>query len=116
MSSFAGGIAQNVFIFAAESDRVQAFTCISVVTEEQARFEFAKEVSIVAVPKSMTLRHEKFEYISNYSKELGAVVVRRYLKFHNPSALCSPEDFKGMSSAIASMISDLKSQIVVQVQ
>ncbi|MNL44260.1 hypothetical protein D3C87_1668230 [compost metagenome] len=116
MSSFAGGIAQNVFTFAAESDRGQAFTCISGETEEQARFEFAKEVSIVAVPKSMTLRHQKFEYISNYSKEPGAVVVRRYLKFYNPSALCSPDDFKGMSSVIGSMVSDLKSQIVVQVQ
>ncbi|VVN19227.1 hypothetical protein PS862_02194 [Pseudomonas fluorescens] len=116
MSSFVGGIAQNVFTFAAESDRVQAFTCISGVTEEQARFEFAKEVSIVAVPKSMTLRHEKFEYTSSYLKEPGAVVVRRYLKFYNPSALCSPDDFKGMSSVIGSMVSDLKSQIVVQVQ
>ncbi|MET0778554.1 MAG: DUF3857 and transglutaminase domain-containing protein [Pseudomonas mandelii] len=116
MSSFAGGIAQNVFAFAAESDRVQAFTCISGITEEQARFEFAKEVNIVAVPKSMTLRDEKFEYTSSYFKEPGAVVVRRYLKFNNPSALCSPDDFKGMSSVIGSMVSDLRSQIVVQAQ
>lgn len=116
MSSFAGGIAQNVFAFAAESDRVQAFTCISGVTEEQARFEFSKEVSIVAVPKSVTLRHEKLEYTSTYFKEPGAVVVRRHLKFYNASAVCSPEDFKSMSSVIGSMVSDLKSQIVVQHQ
>lgn len=116
MSSFAGGIAQNVFAFAAESERVQAFTCISGVTEEQARFEFDKEVSIVAVPKSMTLRHENFEYTSNYLKEPGAVVVRRYLKFNNPRALCSPDDFKGMNSVIGSMVIDLKSQIVVEIQ
>ena len=114
MSSFAGGIAPNVFAFAAESDRVQAFTCISGVTEEQVRFEFSKEVRIVAVPKSMTLRHEKFEYRSTYLKEPGAVVVHRRLKFYNPSALCSPEDFKGMSLVIDSMISDLKSQVVVE--
>jgi transglutaminase-like putative cysteine protease len=115
MSSFAGGIAQSVFAFSAESDRVQSFTCISGVTEEQARFEFAKGVSIVAVPNSMTLRHEKFEYTASYLKEPDAVVVRRHLKFNNPSAVCSPDDFKGMSSVIGSMVSDLKSQIVVQV-
>jgi hypothetical protein len=68
------------------------------------------------VPKSITLRHEKIEYISTYSKEPGAVVVRRHMKFNNPSALCSTDDFKGMSSIIGSMVSDLKSQIVVQTQ
>ena len=114
MSSIVGGIAQNVFSFAVESDRVQAFTCISGVTEEQARFEFSKEVNIVAVPKSVTLRDEKFEYTSSYSTEPGAVVVHRHLKFYNPRALCTPDDFKGMSSVIGLMVSDLKSQIVVQ--
>lgn len=116
MSSFAGGIAQSIFAFAAESDRIQAFTCITGVTEEHARFEFSKEVTIVAVPKSMTLRHEKFEYTSTYLKEPGAVIVRRHLKFYNPSTVCSPEDFKGMNTVIGSMLSDLKSQIVVQLK
>lgn len=114
MSSITGGIAQTVFAFAAESDRVQAFTCISGVTEEQARFEFAKEVNIVAIPKSTTIQHQKFEYSSTYSKDLNVVVVRRFLDFKHPGAVCTAEDFKNMRTAIDLMMSDLKSQIVVQ--
>lgn len=114
-SSFAGGIAQNVFAFAAESERTQAFTCISSVTEESARFEFPEEVNIIALPKNMTVEHPKFEYRAEYSNEPQAVVVRRYMKFQNESASCKPEEFISMAPVISLMVSDLKSQIIVQV-
>lgn len=114
LSSFAGGIAQNVFGFAMENERLQAFTCISGVTEEQARFEFPADVGILATPRPVTLRHASFDYTSTYVKEANAVVVHRRFTFNHPSALCSPEDFIAMKPAIDAMVNDLKSQIIVQ--
>jgi transglutaminase-like putative cysteine protease len=113
MTSFAGGIAQNVFGFAAENQRIQAFTCISGVMEEQARFEFPEDVGILAAPKPVSLRHANFDYRSTYVKEANAVVVHRRFTFNHPSAVCSPDDFKVMKPAIDAMVNDLKSQIIV---
>lgn len=116
ISSFAGGISQNVFFFAAENERVQGFTCISGETEESARFEFPKELNIIAMPKNVELKHSKFEYRADYFREPGAVVVRRYMRFFSRSASCDSEEFSSMVSVIRQMASDLKSQIVVQIE
>lgn len=114
MSSLSGGIAQNVFGFLMEQDRTQAFTCISGVTEEQARYEFPKDVSILAAPKAVSLSGERFDYSATYTREANAVVVKRRFAFKHPSAVCTPEDFQAMRATAEVMINDLKSQIIVQ--
>ena len=116
LSSFSGGIAQRVLAVAAESDRTQAFTCIAGSTKEQARFEFPQDVNIIAMPTSTTIEHPTFEYASTYSKEANAVVVHRSFNFKHPSAVCTPQDFLDMRTALDLAMSDLKSQIVVQRQ
>ena len=114
MSSLAGGIAQSVFGLLMEPERTQAFTCISGVTEEQARFEFPQDVSILAAPKNVTLRHERFDYSSTYVREGNTVVVKRRFDFKQPGAVCTPDDFKSMKTMAEAAANDLKSQIIVQ--
>ncbi|AZD67368.1 Transglutaminase-like superfamily protein [Pseudomonas chlororaphis] len=114
LSSLAGGILQNVFAFASEKERTQGFVCISSETEETSRFEFPKEVSILAVPKAVTLQKSDFDYSATYTKDGDAVVIKRRLKFTHPDAVCSPEEFAGMKPVIEGMVNDLKSQIIVQ--
>jgi transglutaminase-like putative cysteine protease len=114
MSSLAGGIAQSVFGLLMEPERTQAFTCISGVTEEQARFEFPQDVSILAAPKNVTLSHERFDYSSTYVREGNTVVVKRRFDFKQPGAVCTPDDFKSMKTMAEAAANDLKSQIIVQ--
>lgn len=114
MSSFSGGIAQNVFGFAAEKERAQTFTCISGITEEEARFEFPAQVQIIATPKPVSLKAEYLDYSADYRREGNTVVVTRRLDFHNPGAVCSPEMFRALQPTLEAMIHDLGSQVIVQ--
>lgn len=114
LSSFTGGIAQNVFGFVTEKERSQAFTCISGVTEEVARFEFPAQVEIIATPKPMSLKAEYVDYSADYRREGNTVVVTRRLDFHNPGAVCSPEMFRALQPTLEAMIHDLGSQVIVQ--
>lgn len=114
MSSLAGGIAQSVFGLLMEPERSQAFTCIGGVTEEQARFEFPQEVSILAAPKNVTLEHAQFAYSSTYVREGNTVLVKRRFDFKPGRSVCTPEDFKSMKAVAEAAANDLKSQIIVQ--
>ncbi|NVZ80728.1 DUF3857 domain-containing transglutaminase family protein [Pseudomonas yamanorum] len=114
LSSLGGGIAQQVFGFAVEKDRTQAFTCISGETRETARFEFPKTLNILAVPKAVSLKGAGFEYSATYSREGNTVLISRTARFAHPQAVCSAELFAQMKPVIQAMANDLKSQIIVQ--
>lgn len=114
LSSLAGGIGQNVFSLMAEQDRTQAFICTSGTIEEKARFDFPKQLNILAVPKAVTLNTGGFNYQTTYVKEGNSVLITRSYAFSHPDALCSPQDFVAMKPAIEGMVNDLKSQIIVQ--
>ncbi|WP_455926615.1 DUF3857 domain-containing transglutaminase family protein [Pseudomonas capeferrum] len=114
LSSLGGGIAQEVFGFAVEKDRTQAFTCISGETRETARFEFPKTLNILAVPKAVSLKGAGFEYSATYSREGNTVLISRTARFAHPQAVCSAELFAQMKPVIRAMANDLKSQIIVQ--
>ena len=114
LSSLAGGIGQNVFSFMSEKDRTQNFTCASGTIKETARFDFPKEVNILAVPKAVSLNTGGFNYQTTYAREGNSVLITRSYVFAHPEALCSPQDFVAMKPAIEGMVNDLKSQIIVQ--
>ena len=116
MSSFVGGILPAVFGFTSEKERAQPFVCLSAEFEEQSRFILPNEISIVAVPKPVTLRDANFDYNSEYLRQDNAVVIKRHYRFHRAEAICNPDDFKAMLPAINQMIRDLRSQIIVQAQ
>lgn len=114
LSSLAGGIGQNVFSFMSEKDRTQNFSCASGTIQEKARFDFPKEVNILAVPKAVSLNTGGFNYQTAYVKEGNSVLITRSYAFAHPDALCSPQDYLAMKPAIEGMVNDLKSQIIVQ--
>lgn len=114
LSSLVGGLSQNVMSYGMEKDRTQGFTCVSGETSESARFEFPKEINILAVPKAVSLQQGGFDYSSTYTQEGNAVVIKRRFAFDHPQVVCSPEHFKSMKPAIERMLGDLKSQIIVQ--
>lgn len=114
LSSLAGGIGQNVFSFLSEQERTQNFTCTSGTIEEKARFDFPKEVNILAVPKAVALNTGGFNYQTTYVKEGNSVLITRSYAFNHPDVVCSPQDFVAMKPAIEGMVNDLKSQIIVQ--
>lgn len=114
LTSFAGGIAQNVFGIVSEKERSQPFTCIAGLTEEHSRFEFPAGVQIIALPKPVTLKAAQLDYSSAYQQEGNTVIITRRFDFHQPGAVCSPEDFKAMKPTVEAMIRDLNSQVIVQ--
>lgn len=114
LSSFAGGIAQNVFGFVAEKDRSQAFTCIGGVTEEQARFDFPAGVNILAVPNPVKLDTPYFAYSADYQRDGNSVLIKRRYDFRHSNSLCTAQDFKAMQPTLEAMIRDLNSQVIVQ--
>ncbi|SQF97459.1 putative cysteine proteases [Paucimonas lemoignei] len=114
ISSFSGGIADNVFAFVSESVRNQGFTCISGKSEEEARFEFPASVQVLATPKPMSLKQGNFDYSSTYEQQGNVVVLKRSYAFTHPAAVCTPEDFETMKPSIDAMVNDLKGQIIVR--
>lgn len=114
LSSLAGGIAQNVYGFAAEKERTQGFVCISGETHERSRYEFPSAVNVLAVPKAVSIEQDDIRYSASYARDGNAVVIERRFHFDHPSAVCTPEQFKVMKPAIEAMVKDLQSQIIVQ--
>lgn len=115
LSSLAGGIGQSIFSMMAEKERTQAFTCLSGEITEVARMEFPGKVKILAIPKAASVKLADFDYRSTYVKKANAVLITRHYAFTKPQVLCSAQDFATMKPAVEGMVSDLMSQIIVQV-
>ncbi|MFK0090692.1 DUF3857 domain-containing transglutaminase family protein [Pseudomonas sp. NPDC090755] len=113
LSSLAGGIAQSAFGFVAEKQRTQAFTCISGITEEQARFKFPAGVKILATPRAVTLKHPYLDYSAEYQQQGNSVLVKRRFDFHYPRSVCSVADYESMKPVVDAMLNDLNSQVIV---
>jgi hypothetical protein len=112
--SFWGGIADSVAAFAQEKERSQDFVCHALDSEDEADFEFAAGVTILALPASVALHGGFFDYTAEYAQSGNVVKVRRRVVFRPDSVVCTPIDFKRMRPVIELMMRDLKSQIVVQ--
>ncbi|MDU9394635.1 DUF3857 and transglutaminase domain-containing protein [Pseudomonas sp. zfem002] len=114
LSSFAGGIAQNVLGFVSEKERKQAFLCVSSLTEEEARFDFPAQVQILATPKPVALKVANLEYRADYRREGNSVVVTRRMDFRNAGSTCTPEQLRTLLPTVEALIRDLNSQVIVQ--
>ena len=112
--SFWGGISDAVFAFAQEKERSQDFVCAALDNEEEAGFEFARAVKILAVPKKLVLHDTHFDYSADYVRKGNVVTVRRHVSFHPDGMVCSPADFQRLRPLIDRAIRDLKNQIIVQ--
>jgi transglutaminase-like putative cysteine protease len=114
ISSFGAGILSQVMRLASEKERTQPFLCLSGESREESIFLVPKEIAVVALPKSVAIHDAYFDYTSDYAQRDGAVVMRRYYRFHQPRMVCTPEDFNAMSSAVAQIIRDFRNQVIVQ--
>jgi hypothetical protein len=81
LSSLAGGIGQNVFSFLSEKDRTQSFSCASGTIKETARFDFPKEVNILAVPKGASLDQQSTDDVA--LQETFETALRKLLGEYN---------------------------------
>ncbi|MES2129240.1 MAG: DUF3857 and transglutaminase domain-containing protein [Pseudomonadota bacterium] len=111
--NFWGGIGDTVFGFAQEKERKQDFTCGAVDTEDETRFEFARGMRILGVPKSVSFDDGHFRYGAQYMRRGNVVTVKRRVRFQHEGIVCTPADFARMQRTIDRMIRDLKNQIIV---
>ena len=114
LSRLGSYIAQDVQVLSVEKKRVQNFTCFAGESVEKARFEFPASLTILALPKTVSLKGADVTYDASYERNGNTVLVSRTLAFNHPEAVCSPEWFKSMQPMIEAMFNDLKSQIIVQ--
>lgn len=114
LSRLGSYIAQDVQVLSVEKKRVQNFTCFAGESVEKARFEFPASLTILALPKTVSLKGADVTYDASYERSGNTVLVSRTLAFNHPEAVCSPEWFKSMQPMIEAMFNDLKSQIIVQ--
>ncbi len=112
--NFWGGLGDTVFSFAQEKDRKQDFVCPAVEIEDDTRFEFPRGVSILTLPKALTIRDENFSYSSSYARTGSTVAIKRRVAFKHAGMTCTPAEFKRMQPVLDQMIRDLKSQIIVK--
>lgn len=112
--SFWGGLGDAVFSQAGEKQRTQDYTCIGYEFGDDAIFEFAEGIDILALPTPFQLKDDYFTYDAIYVRDGNSVQVRRNLKFHHHSPVCTPEDFRRMHPSIQRIIRDLNGQIIVR--
>ncbi|MDC8760244.1 DUF3857 domain-containing transglutaminase family protein [Janthinobacterium fluminis] len=114
--SFWGGVAETVYALAQEKERSQDYICPAVDSEDETRFEFAPEVSILALPAELALRQGQLDYRADYRRAGNTVTVRRSLKFKPAGMVCTAADFQRLRPLVEQMVRDLKSQVIVEVR
>src|SRR5471032_860308 len=109
-----GGIAEKVSVYLQEKTRLQDFPCPGFDYEDEADFNFAAGLRILAVPRQLSLRDGALDYQSDYARKGNLVTVRRHLRFAPPRAVCTPDDYARMRPLLERMQRDLKNQIIIE--
>src|SRR5471032_1000659 len=109
-----GGIAGKVSAYLQEKTRQQDFSCPGFDYADQADFNFAAGLRILAVPRQLSLRDGALDYQSDYARKGNLVTVRRHLRFAPPRAVCTPDDYARMRPLLERMQRDLKNQIIIE--
>ena len=109
-----GGIGDQVAALVQEKNRRQQFVCLGLDGEDETGYEFAPELSIMALPKTLVLELPELSYSARYTRDGNTVTVRRRLQFTPDSMVCTPEQFQRWAPMLEQMQRDLKSQIIVQ--
>jgi len=109
-----GGIAGKISVYLDEQTRLQDFVCHGFDEEEQADFNFASDLRILAVPRRLDLRDGALSYQSDYVRKGKLVTVRRHLRFAPPRAVCTPDDYLRMRPLLERMRRDLNNQIIIE--
>lgn len=109
------GLGDAVFSMTSEQARTQDFVCPGgYEVEDEATYQFAEGIEILALPSAFTLKDEHFDYTAEYKRTRNAVQIKRSLRFKHGATVCTPADFKRMQPAIQRMVRDLQGQIIVR--
>ncbi|MRV74931.1 DUF3857 domain-containing protein [Duganella sp. FT92W] len=95
-------------------NRSQDFICLNLAVEERASYTLPATLSALALPKSVSLQDDNFEYRSEYLMESGKIVVKRILGFKHPGAVCTASEYHSMFGILTRIIRDLRSQVILQ--
>ncbi len=114
-SALRSAISGHVAALLSETERTQDYVCASAQADESARYLLAKEISVLALPKPLTLHNQDFDYEARYVREGDAILVQRHFASHHAGRVCTPDDFKRMQPSIEAMTRDLRSQLILRV-
>jgi transglutaminase-like putative cysteine protease len=97
-----------------ERERHQEYVCEAVDAEDETRFELPPGTRILALPRPASVMSGGLYYTAAYLHQGRSVLVRRRLTFRHGRATCAPADYQAMQPALARIVRDLRSQIVVR--
>nr|WP_157202113.1 DUF3857 domain-containing protein [Massilia sp. Root335] len=89
------------------------FVCAAVDVEDETRLRLPQGLRVAALPGPASVITGGIFYRSTYTRENGAVLVRRRLTVRHGRATCTPADDRAMRPALARIRRDLRSRIVV---
>jgi hypothetical protein len=114
VTSIAGGIATTVANLSKEAIRTQPFECVSAELEETSEIDLPGSTSIVSLPKGTSVTSKFFDFRSEYRLNGLKVSVGRTYRSHFPSIVCQSADYSDMKPALAQIMNDLRSQMIVR--
>lgn len=86
--------------------------CSGVLLEEQYDYEFADNLTIIAIPSDLQVEEEFLRYEATYQREGNRITVRRVFDDRTPGPICSAEYNTRFNAALRRILPDLKAQIV----
>ncbi|HEY1142121.1 MAG TPA: transglutaminase-like domain-containing protein, partial [Lysobacter sp.] len=90
--------------------------CTSGYTDEEYRYEFAKELKVLAVPPDVSFANEAVSYNAHYELKDNVLTVRRVLDDKTPGPVCTPAFNAKYSEAMKKVLANLKAQVMFAAQ
>lgn len=111
--NFWGGLEESLARLTQEARRTQDFVCPAIDSEEEIRFEFARGIDIIALPRKLVVRDAHLSYQARYTRRGGVLTVWRRLVFSNEGMVCSAAAWRRMQPVLGRILRDLKGQVVI---
>ncbi len=113
-ATFTNDIGQFIAAITSENERTQDFICVARHYEEETQFTLPSEISMLAMPKTISVHDTNIDYTASYTRQDQLLVMRRSFEFRHQGAVCTPAEHRAMSPALEQIARDLRSQIIVQ--
>ncbi|MEJ7808224.1 MAG: hypothetical protein WKG03_20155, partial [Telluria sp.] len=111
--NFWGGLSETVLALGQERVRTQDFVCPAFDTEEETGFTFPEGVTIIAMPRPVTLHDADLDYSARYTRHDNIVTVQRRAAFRHHGMVCTAADYQRMQPLLDQITRDLKSQVII---
>lgn len=88
--------------------------CFSGQSIEEYRYQFPKNIKILAVPKNMKLANDFLSYQANYQLKDHTLTVKRILDDKTPGHICSPAFASAYKKLAKEIAKNVQSQVIYQ--